>query len=147
MPPRTKFQPVIRQARFDAPGISPQGMLTIGHALNNSIAARMDKGLDVFDATTAPLTTKYQARKRIKGGSGLRDMKFTGRTRRGMQPLSAAQNVCVIGFSDPVAQERMKINNRRYRQYGVSPSDSRVVLSAVSALSERAVTVIGEKVG
>jgi hypothetical protein len=64
----------------------------------------------------------------------VRDWHLTGRTLRAMRVLSASAGKAVIGFSDPVANMRAVINNRRHRQFGVSPKDQQILLRKLASL-------------
>lgn len=139
--PRPKFKPVLKRARVGTPGFSADEMLKFANTLNNSIGLRMDHGLDVYDQAAPPLAARYRKYKERKVGSGIRDMRLTGRTRRGMRALSAEQNKAVIGFSDPEAARRIKINALRSRQYGASPRDLEVLQREVQESRERPVVV------
>lgn len=142
-----KFQPVIRRARVGTPGFSADAMLRFANVLNNSIGTRMDRALDVYDSSAPALSPRYKRSKERRLGVGIRDLRWTGRTRRGMRVLSAQQNKAVLGFSDPVAQDRMRINNRRSRQYGVSPINRQDLERVVLESLDRPLTIIEEKAG
>lgn len=141
LPVRRKFEPVMKRARVGTPGFSADTMLRFAGELNSSIAGRMDRAQDVYDGSALPLTERYAASKLKKLGSAVRDLRWTGRTRRGMRPLSASQNVAIIGFSDPVAMNRIQINNRRVRQYGVSPVNRQHLYNVVHQSLERPVAI------
>lgn len=136
-----KFQPVMKRARVGTPGFSADTMLRFAGELNSSIAQRMDRAQDIYDNAALALTPDYAKSKMKKVGSAIRDLRLTGRTRRGMRPLSAAQNVAIIGFSDPVAMNRIQINNRRVRQYGVSPVNRQHLYNVVHQSLQRPVIV------
>lgn len=140
---RTTFKPVIKRARVDVPGFSADAMARFGNLLNNDIQRRFDGALDVYDNAAPPLAEGYKKFK-VDGkyhGAPIRNLLLTGRLRRGMRLLRAQANVAVIGFSDPVAMERMKINNRKSRMYGVSPKNLDVVVREVNQSLSGAVTV------
>lgn len=159
----TKFQPKIRKARFVVGPFTPQVMLAIGGAVNADIGRRLDAGLDVDDRMAPPLKATvasannskgvqivqrvfqdrgYKGRKLRKGLSPIRDWKFTGRTRRSMRVLSAGANTAVLGFSDAEAAKRAAINNRRWRQYGMSPANRRVFEVQILSYARAAVSVV-----
>lgn len=91
----------------------------------------MDRALDVFDQPAPPLKPGYAKLKGRRFGSTVRDLKATGRMRRSMKVLSAAVNKVTLGFTDAVTNMRAAINNRRVRQYGVSPTDQAVVVASI----------------
>src|SRR5206468_5192437 len=100
-----RFNPVIRRARVVVTGYSPEQMINFGNVLNSSIGDRMDRGLDINDSPAPPLRPGYAKYKQRQGGSGIRDWKLTGRTRRSMKVLSAGQNHAVLGFTDDVTNQ------------------------------------------
>lgn len=137
-----KFETIIKKARFDAPGYSPRAMLSIGQTTLKSIQLRWDRAQDVYDMSAPPLSKRYQQFKERRYGSGLRDLRATGRTRRGMRVLEAGQNTCTLGFSDPTAAMRVRLNNRFSRQWGLSPANLKQLAIAVEVANERPVTVV-----
>lgn len=139
-----KFQPVIRRARVSVPGFSADTMLRFAGILNSSIQTRLDRALDIYDSAAPPLSARYGASKLKRYGVSLRDWRFTGRTRRAMRPLSAQQNKAVIGFSDPGVSVRVKKNQQRSRQYGVSPLNREDIYNAIRQSLERPVTIVRE---
>lgn len=142
-----KFQPVIKRARVGTPGFSADTMLRFAGELNSSIAGRLDRAQDIYDGSALALTPKYAKSKMKRLGSAVRDLRWTGRTRRGMRPLSASQNKAIIGFSDPVAMNRVQLNNRRVRQYGVSPVNRQHLYNVVHQSLERPVNIVAERAG
>lgn len=144
---RQRFQPVITRARFDAPGFSPEQMIQLADALNKSIQARMDRGQDIYDAAAPPLSPNYAKFKAKRYGSTLRDLKATGRTRRGMRTTKAGQNTATLGFVDPIALLRVKFNNKRSRQWGISPRNQQELYKAFQDLASGPVRVVLEKTG
>jgi hypothetical protein len=47
--------------------------------------------------------------------------------------MSASENRVVIGFTDPVAEQRVVFNQRRERQWGVSPRNLQHIASVIAA--------------
>jgi hypothetical protein len=135
------FKPIVRKARLDIQGYSPEAMLRIANKLNTSIANRMDRAEDNYDTTAPPLTDRYKEWKKKKYGSDIRDLKKTGRTRRGMRVLTASTNKATLGFSDPVAGFRVRLNQRISRMYGVSPRNREELAKAVFAEYDRPVII------
>jgi hypothetical protein len=161
----SKFQPKIRKARFAVGPFTPQVMLAIGTAVNADIGRRLDAGLDVEDRLAPPLKARvnspnnsngvqiarrvyqdlgYKGRKLKKGLNPIRDWRFSGRTRRAMRVLTAGPGLSILGFSDPEAAKRAAINNRRWRQYGMSPMNKRVLLAQVEMYSGSAISVVSK---
>ena len=52
---------------------------------------------------------------------------------RSLKVLVAQPRTCWIGFAEPRADFRAFMNNRRWRQFAVSPSDARVFRNAIAA--------------
>lgn len=160
-----KFQPQIRKARFSVGPFSSQVMLAIGNAVNMDLGRRLDEGLDVDDRVAPPLKSRvnspnnsagvqvslrvfqdrgYKARKLKKGLNPIRDWRFTGRTRRAMRVLTVGPGLAILGFSDPEAAKRAAANNRRWRQYGMSPANKKVFLAQVVMFSRDVVKVVSK---
>lgn len=161
-----RFKPVVRRkARFHEPGLTADQMLRVGEALRKSVFDRIRLGQDVNDRAAPPLTQTqrsnsktvdqqrlywiskgtrktYAHYKVVKyGGKPIRDWWRTGRTLRSMKVLRAMKNQVVVGFTDAVSNARAFFNNRRWRQFGVSPRDREALAAAVS------VELRGESVG
>lgn len=147
--PTVRFQPLIKRARFEAPGFSPTDMVTIGNQiLQGAIFPRLDRAQDIYDQSTPPLTEKYMRWKNRRYGSSLRDLRASGRTRRGTRVIEAGQrggqnpySYVKIGFSDPEAALRIALNNRRVRQWGWSENDKEFAAGLVQARIGSAVGV------
>lgn len=135
-----RFQTKIKRARFTVPGYSPDQMVMLGNALRDSIEQRILRAEDVYDGAAQPLSSKgkrggYAAWKSKKAPPAERNWRYTGRTLRSMKVLSVATNRAVIGFTDAEANKRAAINNRRWRQFGVSPRNRQAVALALRALN------------
>lgn len=138
---RPVFNPIIKKVRPKAVGYSPYAMLQIGEAARQSIFQRLDRAQDQFDQPAPPLSAKYAGWKGRKYGSSVRDLRATGRTRRGIRVKEAGLNYVKIGPIDPVAEDRLRMNNRRSRQWALSPNDYRAIHQKVHDLQERIVVV------
>lgn len=130
----SKFQPKIRRARFAVPGYSPEQMITLGNAVVESMKTRFASALDVYDQAAPPLKPSYAKWKAKRYPPAIRNLMRTGRTLRGLRVLSGAPNRAVIGFSDTVAGMRMAFNQRRSRQWGVSPRNQQEMIEALHEL-------------
>lgn len=130
-----RHQVKITQARFKAGKVTPEQMIQIADKLRLSVRDRIRSGFNIYDSPAPPLTPKYAAYKvRRFGAQPIRDWFRTGRTWRSMQILSAGFGRAVIGFTDAVTNFRAFINNRRHRQFGVSPKDRVVLANAVASV-------------
>jgi len=138
--PRPVFKPVLKRARIGTPGFSADTMLRFGNLLNNSIRDRFNAALDIYDNAAKPLSegyAKYKQKGSFSGkrqfapGEPIRNLRLTGQLQRSMKVLSASQNRTRLGFSDPVSDNRMTLNQRRSNMYGVSPKDEQVLMKTV----------------
>jgi len=120
-------------------------MLHLGNVTLRSIQARLDKGQTIYDTASPPLKESYMRRKERYAGTNLRDLRLTGRTRRSMKVIEAGLNYCVIGFTDAEAANRVRWNQRRSRQWGISPANEKALALAVFEESSP-VTVIEQRV-
>lgn len=116
-------KPKITRARFVISALSSGQMVRLGSIAAASIKDRLSRGENVSDAPAKPLTVGYARRKSKRAPPALRNWKFTGRTLRSMQVLSANENRARIGFSDPIANMRAVVQNRRERQFGLSETN------------------------
>lgn len=140
---RSAFKATIRRAVVGTPGFSADRMLQFGNILNNDIQRRFDEALNVYDEAAPALAKGYEKFK-VDGqyhGEPIRNLRLTGRLRRGMRVLRASQNHATLGFSDPVADERMTFNQRRSNMYGASPRNLEVVLKVVNEYASEVVSV------
>jgi hypothetical protein len=131
-----RFQTVKRRARFSVAGYSANQMELIGQSVRDDIEQRILSARDVNDSPTPPLKNGargngYASQKARKAPPAIRNWKFTGRTLRSMKVLSAAPNQAKIGFTDAVANKRAFYNNRRWRQFGVSPGNRKALVQAL----------------
>lgn len=107
-------------------------MLSFGESLNTSIRDRITAGFTVDDSAAPPLKPGYAKFKARRGGSNIRDWRLTGRTMRSMRVLKANERRAEIGFTDSETNKRAAINNRRSRQFGVSPKDREMIARVIS---------------
>lgn len=119
--------------RFVASGYAASAMQEVSDRLiADGIKIRLAKALDLNDSpapTLAPRTAKEKSR---KGLPALRNWWKTGRTIRSMKTLEAGPNRAVVGFTDAITNRRAYFNNRLHAQFGVAPSDERVIQSEMS---------------
>jgi len=128
---------IASRARFKNAPFSAEQMQSLGNALRDSVRDRIRRATDVYDAPAPPLkphrnnpNSSYAAIKvRRFGGQPIRDWWRTGRTLRSLHVLTVSINRVVVGFTDSVSNFRAFINNRRHRQFGMSPQDRNNVLA------------------
>ena len=111
------------KSRFVANEFTPERMHELGRVIQDANIERIGLGLDVNDQPAPPLKEGYRRFKQRKGLDPIRNWRLTGRTLRSLRVLSAAHGRAVIGFTDAITGMRAAINNRRARQFGVSPVD------------------------
>lgn len=95
--------------------------------IKDGISPRITLGRTVEDRAAPPLKPKYQARKIRKGKKPIRDLDFTGQTKRSLKTVTVSANKAIIGYTTPMANTRVFINNAIVKQFGVSPSDGLVI--------------------
>lgn len=134
-----KFKTVVRKARFSYSGIQAQQMANIAQAVANDIKARILRAEDVHDVAAPALKRRvgangvdrgYAAYKAKKHPPAIRNWSYTGHLLGSLKVLRADENRAVIGFTDAYSNRVAAINNRRWRQFGMSPSNWEVLLKA-----------------
>ncbi len=146
------FQTKITRARFVVGLFSSEQMQTIGQAVTDSVAARIRRGMNVEDAPAKPLKPGrdgkrgYPDRKVAHGLQALRDWMWRGKTMRSLKVQSANENRAVVAFVDPEADRIAHFNNKRERQFGMSPADRTVLKQAVNSTAKQARIVRVERV-
>jgi len=149
VPPKqtmARFQTVLKSARFVYSPYSPTEMQGFAQVLADSIRARIQSGQNIYDQAAAPLKPGLPGRrgypdyKTARGLQPIRDWTWSGHTLRCLKVLTANENRAAIGFLDEAAPWRRMtasqiafFNNRRERQWGVSPRDREAVLKAFLA--------------
>lgn len=132
---------IINPRRFVVTEFTPQRMIAIGDYAINVIFSRINHAETVNDTPAPPLVKAYRKDgqehgsrsyplRKVKrwGAKPIRDLLRTGRMRSAIQVTRAGYNYCILGFADPKMAWRMHWNQRRSRQWGLSPKD-RIVLS------------------
>jgi hypothetical protein len=145
------FQAKISRARFTVTDFSPREMVSLAESLRSAIFMRLDQALDVYDAPAKPLAERYAKYKQRRTGSGVRDLKLTGETRRAIKVLSAGPNRAVLGpmkgyknawrlkagKSALTYSQLLFLKNRQSPQWGVSPNDERALAAAINRIPSR----------
>lgn len=132
------FQPKIQKARFILGPFSAEQMQRIAQAGLNSISARIRRGENCNDEPAKPLKPGRNGRrgypdyKMAHGLAPIRDwIGFRGKTMRSLKVKRVSENRATIGFTDPQSDMIAHINNRREKQFGISPKDRLAVNAAV----------------
>jgi hypothetical protein len=140
------FNPVIRRARFGSPVFDGPVMQAIGNGVLSSIKSRIARAVDVNDSPAPPLKSpkdkksfRYARYKVAKfGKKPVRDWNLTGQTIASLQVLRAKPGEVSIGPSTEHGRFRIMINNRRWPQWGLSPTDRRVLQESVASVLKTA---------
>jgi hypothetical protein len=140
------FQAVVRKARFVYSPYTSQEMQGFAQVLADAIKKRIQSGQNIYDQSAAPLKPALAGRrgypdyKSARGLQPIRDWTWTGHTLRCLKVLTVNENRAAIGFLDETFPGRSKsatqiawFNNQRERQWGVSPRDRSIVVSAITA--------------
>jgi hypothetical protein len=113
---------------------SAQQMSDIGSVvLNSSIIPRIRRAETVADAPAPPLVARYAKRKIARGRAPIRDWYWRGLTLGSLKVKSASEDRVTIGPVNGQAQTILAAQNRRARQWGVSPKDYEALNAAVRA--------------
>jgi hypothetical protein len=102
--------------------------------LSGSIIPRIRAGKLSNDNPAPALTEGYAKGKAKRHPPAIRNLEYTGRTLRSLKVLRARQNEAVMGPTDSVTNLRVAINNRRARQWGISPKDSEQIARETAKL-------------
>jgi len=138
------FQAKITRARFVLGPFSAEQMQTIGNVMRDTIAERIQSGINCNDGRAKPLKPGrngkrgYPDYKIARGIPGIRNWIWTGRTMRSLKVKAVSENRVTIGFVDPQADAIAHYNNRREKQFGVSPKDRMALGKIVMAVLRQA---------
>jgi len=139
------YQTVVQKARFNHTGFDVEHMQRIAENVRTSIHKRITSGTNVYDLPAKPLMRHppvkegkrergYGVHKQQKMGKAIRDWVYSGHTMRMLKVLSVSVNKAVIGFLNEIrpgrsisASQIAWLNNRRDRQWGISPQDRNVI--------------------
>ena len=140
-----RFQTVVRKARFVYSPYTSEEMQGFAQILADAIKKRIQSGLNIYDQPAASLKPGksghrgYPDYKSARGIDPIRNWTWTGHTLRCLKVLSVNENRAAIGFLDETFPGRSKTanqiafyNNRRERQWGVSPGDRAIVIAAMT---------------
>jgi hypothetical protein len=142
----SRFQTVIKHARFVYSPYTATEMQGFAQVLTDSIRARIQSGRNIYDQA-APLKPGpsgrrgYPEYKAARGLQPIRDWTWSGHTLRCLKVLHPLPRIAwQSGFLTRLFQTGDKrrrrspaFNNRREAQWGVSPRDRQAVLAAFQA--------------
>jgi hypothetical protein len=116
-----------------------------GRLIGESIKPRIQAALDVKDNPAPPLKRprgpagsavslesigrrlSYKGypdyKVRVHGGKPIRDWTRTGQLMDNLKAKKSSRNKATIGWTRPDMERRASYNNRRWRQFGMSPRD------------------------
>ena len=125
-----------RKARFVAVGFTAEQMAEFGQSLAADVKERIQSAQNVYDEQADGLRKSYAKYKRDLVLQPVRDWigpeKFTLSK---LAVLSSTKRRSVIGFSDPMAAARAAFNNRRERQFGMSPRNKAHIARVISRVA------------
>lgn len=127
---------IARRARFRVGGYAPDQMLRIAKLTRDDIEQRILRAEDYNDSPAPALKNGSKGRgyafyKAKKAPPAIRNWRFTGQTLRAMQALDVVRNRAKIGFVGFRANKLALFNNRRHKQFAVSPRNRQVLIAAV----------------
>lgn len=125
------FQTKITRATLTLSPFSSEQMAGIGQAVITKTSDRISQGLDVTDSPAPPLKESYAKRKILHNRAPLRDWNFSGITMKSLKVKNANENKVTIGFITEKADQIVTAQNRRSKQWGLSPSDEKALHEAV----------------
>lgn len=140
-----RYQTKIIKARFVHSPFTASQMAAFGQSLLDDIWDRISQAQNVYDAPALPLRPGYARFKKRRYGTDLRNLQATGQTRRATKVLTASQNEAVLGPLPGVHGvgkrkgilltygQILMVNNRRERQWGVSPKNRDKIVSEIMA--------------
>lgn len=141
----SRYQTKIIKARFVHSPFTAQQMAAFGQSLLDDIWTRISEAKNAYDAPAIPLKPGYAKWKKRRYGTDLRNLQATGQTRRATKVLSASQNEAVLGPLPGIHgvgkrkgimltyAQILFLNNRRERQWGVSPSNRDHIVAEIMA--------------
>ena len=138
------FQTKITRARFVYSPFSSEQMQSIGGVMLDTVWSRIANGLNCNDAPAKALRPGrngkkgYPERKAGHGLPSIRDLFYIGRTKRSTAVISANEHRVVIGPVDSRTDLVLSENNRREKQWGMSPKDYGILSRLVLAVLKQA---------
>ena len=146
---------IINPRRFVVTEFDPQRMIRIGNFAISTIFYRLNRAETVNDTPAPPLIKAYRKDgqehgsrsyplRKVKrwGAKPIRDLLRTGRMRSATQVVQAGYNYCVLGFADPKMAWRMRWNQKRSRQWGLSPKDMRELVKYIFDVSKTSSKIV-----
>ena len=155
---RSKFQPRMRGLRLTSVSVPTATMRIVADNVLAKIRERLSQGMDVHDSPAKSLSPGYAKFKTQRmHRQDKRDWYLTGITLGHAKVKSVEPNRAVIGFlpgirrysaksklgakTQPIQTRSVPIslvvekNQRRHRQWGISPSDSQVLTAALQGVN------------
>jgi hypothetical protein len=125
------FETKIRHTSLTFSPFTSEQMSRFGEIAVSSIRSRINLGLTVTDSIAPPLVEHYARRKIIRGRNPIRDWMFRGATMGALQVKAASEDRVTIGFTTTQSNQIVAAQQRRAKQWGVSPKDWEKVVAAV----------------
>lgn len=129
------FTAKVTRMRVTWSPFTPTQMLEIGDTALKSILSRISQAQDVNDSPAKPLSDRYiQFKVGKKGKAPIRDWFLRGVLVRSLKVKSASQEKVTLGPVTVEANSLVTFNQRRCRQWGVSPRDLEAIRLKVRQL-------------
>jgi hypothetical protein len=113
----------ITHKRLTLSPFTSEQMTMIGESLLSSVKTRLSLGLNTQDTAAPPLSTKYANRKMRMNRTPIRNLSWSGALMKSLRVKSASETGVTIGPINPLASLKLTVNNRRAKQWGISPKD------------------------
>jgi hypothetical protein len=126
------FQFKVTRARVSFTPLTTADMYEIGEALEIKMKQRILDAQTIRDTAAPPLRPKYAKEKIKVTPFPIRNLRYNNNMLRQMRVTRVDQNTAVIFFSYGPMAERMAFNQRRAQQWGVSPSDAKLLSAVVN---------------
>lgn len=125
------FQTRIRHIKLTLSPFSSEQMSNIGSVYLDAMLTRIKSGTGADDTPAPPLNERYAHRKMIRNRAPIRDWTYRGLTLRSAKVKVASENKVTLGFISAQADMIAGVNNRRFKQWGVSPRDAEAGHAAI----------------
>ena len=113
----------IVHAKLTLSPFSAEQMADIGNVVLNDIQDRIKQAKDVTDSPAKPLVERYARRKILRGRAPVRDLTWRGVTMASLKVKRASEDMVTLGPVNPQADQIITANNRRSKQWGMSPKN------------------------
>jgi len=105
----------------------------VAKAQVQNINNRLDKGIGINDKQMPELKKRYAQR---KGKGNIRNLYNKG-TMRGSIKVTPGRRKAIISFRSTKEKNKARYNEQRYKWWGISKKDNRVLIQVVNRLIKR----------